>query len=50
MMRMTQTAFSDAQDHGVAVVIDGKIEARPTMYLALSYDHGAVDGRKPSPS
>ena len=28
-----------------AVVIAGKIEARPMMYLALSYDHRIVDGR-----
>jgi len=29
-----------------AVVIDGKIEARPMMYLAVSYDHRAVDGKE----
>jgi len=28
------------------VVVDGKIEARPMMYLALSYDHRIVDGRE----
>jgi 2-oxoglutarate dehydrogenase E2 component (dihydrolipoamide succinyltransferase) len=28
------------------VVIDGKIEIRPMMYLALSYDHRLVDGRE----
>ena len=28
------------------VVIGGKIEARPMMYLALSYDHRVVDGRE----
>jgi 2-oxoglutarate dehydrogenase E2 component (dihydrolipoamide succinyltransferase) len=28
------------------VVIEGKIEARPMMYLALSYDHRIVDGRE----
>ena len=28
-----------------AVVIDGKIEARPMMYLALSYDHRLLDGK-----
>ncbi|HET7717817.1 MAG TPA: 2-oxoglutarate dehydrogenase complex dihydrolipoyllysine-residue succinyltransferase [Bauldia sp.] len=28
------------------VVIDGKIEARPMMYLALSYDHRIVDGKE----
>jgi 2-oxoglutarate dehydrogenase E2 component (dihydrolipoamide succinyltransferase) len=29
-----------------AVVIDGKIEVRPMMYLALSYDHRLVDGKE----
>ena len=28
------------------MVIDGKIEARPMMYLALSYDHRIVDGKE----
>jgi 2-oxoglutarate dehydrogenase E2 component (dihydrolipoamide succinyltransferase) len=28
------------------VVIAGKIEARPMMYLAVSYDHRIVDGRE----
>ncbi len=28
------------------MVIDGKIEARPMMYLALSYDHRIIDGRE----
>jgi 2-oxoglutarate dehydrogenase E2 component (dihydrolipoamide succinyltransferase) len=28
------------------VVVAGKIEARPMMYLALSYDHRVVDGRE----
>ena len=28
-----------------AVVIDGKIEVRPMMYLALSYDHRSLDGK-----
>ena len=28
------------------VVIDNKIEIRPMMYLALSYDHRLVDGRE----
>jgi len=27
------------------MAIDGKIEIRPMMYLALSYDHRIVDGR-----
>ncbi len=29
-----------------AMVIGGKIEVRPMMYLALSYDHRIVDGRE----
>tara|TARA_B100000686_G_scaffold350564_1_gene446881 strand:+ start:1042 stop:2394 length:1353 start_codon:yes stop_codon:yes gene_type:complete len=29
-----------------AVVIDGKIVARPIMYLALSYDHRIIDGKE----
>ena len=29
-----------------AVVIDGKVEVRPMMYLALSYDHRIVDGKE----
>ena len=28
------------------VVVSGKIEIRPMMYLALSYDHRVVDGRE----
>ncbi|TDQ82191.1 2-oxoglutarate dehydrogenase E2 component [Dongia mobilis] len=28
------------------MVIDGKIEIRPMMYLALSYDHRIIDGRE----
>ncbi|XP_022113327.2 dihydrolipoyllysine-residue succinyltransferase component of 2-oxoglutarate dehydrogenase complex, mitochondrial-like [Pieris rapae] len=28
------------------VAIDGKVEIRPMMYLALSYDHRLVDGRE----
>jgi 2-oxoglutarate dehydrogenase E2 component (dihydrolipoamide succinyltransferase) len=28
------------------IVVGGKIEARPMMYLALSYDHRAVDGKE----
>jgi 2-oxoglutarate dehydrogenase E2 component (dihydrolipoamide succinyltransferase) len=28
------------------VVIEGKVEVRPMMYLALSYDHRIVDGRE----
>jgi 2-oxoglutarate dehydrogenase E2 component (dihydrolipoamide succinyltransferase) len=29
-----------------AVVVDGKIEIRPMMYLALSYDHRIIDGKE----
>jgi 2-oxoglutarate dehydrogenase E2 component (dihydrolipoamide succinyltransferase) len=29
-----------------AMVIGGKIEVRPMMYLALSYDHRIIDGRE----
>ena len=32
------------QDRPVAV--EGKIEIRPMMYLALSYDHRIVDGKE----
>ncbi len=28
------------------IAVDGKIEIRPMMYLALSYDHRIVDGRE----
>ncbi|MDZ3836820.1 MAG: 2-oxo acid dehydrogenase subunit E2, partial [Rhodospirillales bacterium] len=28
------------------VMPDGSIQARPMMYLALSYDHRIVDGRE----
>jgi 2-oxoglutarate dehydrogenase E2 component (dihydrolipoamide succinyltransferase) len=31
------------QDRPVAV--EGKVEIRPMMYLALSYDHRLIDGR-----
>jgi len=29
-----------------AVVIEGKVEVRPIMYLALSYDHRIIDGKE----
>lgn len=29
-----------------AVVVDGKVEVRPIMYVALSYDHRIIDGRE----
>eukprot|EP00349_Pseudokeronopsis_sp_Brazil_P005288 CAMPEP_0202972100 /NCGR_PEP_ID=MMETSP1396-20130829/33384_1 /ASSEMBLY_ACC=CAM_ASM_000872 /TAXON_ID= /ORGANISM="Pseudokeronopsis sp., Strain Brazil" /LENGTH=536 /DNA_ID=CAMNT_0049702147 /DNA_START=34 /DNA_END=1644 /DNA_ORIENTATION=- len=29
-----------------AVVVNGKVEARPMMYLALTYDHRMIDGRE----
>jgi 2-oxoglutarate dehydrogenase E2 component (dihydrolipoamide succinyltransferase) len=28
-----------------AAVVNGKIEVRPMMYLALTYDHRLLDGR-----
>lgn len=28
------------------IAIDGKVEIRPIMYLALSYDHRVIDGRE----
>jgi 2-oxoglutarate dehydrogenase E2 component (dihydrolipoamide succinyltransferase) len=28
------------------VAVAGKVEIRPMMYLALSYDHRLVDGRE----
>ena len=28
------------------IALDGKVEARPMMYLALSYDHRAIDGKE----
>ena len=28
------------------VAIDGNIEVRPIMYLALSYDHRIIDGKE----
>ncbi|MBC7862154.1 MAG: 2-oxoglutarate dehydrogenase complex dihydrolipoyllysine-residue succinyltransferase [Bacteroidia bacterium] len=29
-----------------AVVVNGKVEVRPVMYVALSYDHRIIDGRE----
>jgi 2-oxoglutarate dehydrogenase E2 component (dihydrolipoamide succinyltransferase) len=28
------------------VAIDGRVEIRPMMYVALTYDHRIVDGRE----
>jgi 2-oxoglutarate dehydrogenase E2 component (dihydrolipoamide succinyltransferase) len=28
------------------MAVDGKVEIRPMMYLALSYDHRIVDGKE----
>ena len=28
------------------VAVDGKVEVRPMMYLAMSYDHRAIDGKE----
>ena len=27
------------------IVVDGNVEVRPIMYLALSYDHRIIDGK-----
>ena len=29
-----------------SVAVDGKVEVRPMMYVALSYDHRIIDGRE----
>ena len=28
------------------VVVDGNVQVRPVMYLALSYDHRIIDGKE----
>ena len=28
------------------IVVDGNVEVRPIMYLALSYDHRIIDGKE----
>jgi 2-oxoglutarate dehydrogenase E2 component (dihydrolipoamide succinyltransferase) len=28
------------------VAVEGKVEVRPMMYLALTYDHRIIDGRE----
>ena len=28
------------------VVVDGNVEVRPIMYIALSYDHRIIDGKE----
>jgi 2-oxoglutarate dehydrogenase E2 component (dihydrolipoamide succinyltransferase) len=28
------------------VAVNGKVDVRPMMYLALSYDHRAIDGKE----
>ena len=28
------------------VAVDGKVEIRPMMYIALSYDHRIIDGKE----
>ena len=28
------------------VVVDGSVQPRPVMYLALSYDHRIIDGKE----
>ena len=28
------------------IAVDGNVEVRPVMYLALSYDHRLIDGKE----
>ena len=35
-----------AQDPGPPVAVNGKVEIRPMMYVALSYDHRIIDGQQ----
>jgi pyruvate/2-oxoglutarate dehydrogenase complex dihydrolipoamide acyltransferase (E2) component len=39
------TTFNEI-DFKRAVVVDNKIEIRPMMYVALTYDHRLIDGRE----
>ena len=41
-----QVKESGKPAHLIEKIVAGKIEARPMMYLALSYDHRVVDGRE----
>ena len=40
---MQSLRYSFGGDH--PIVINGKIEIAPMMYLALSYDHRIIDGK-----
>ena len=31
-------------DNMITVVVDGKVEARPTLYISVAYDHRVIDG------
>ena len=47
IINMPQTAVLGL--HGIknrAVVVNGKVESRPMMYVALTYDHRMLDGRE----
>lgn len=47
IINMPQTAVLGL--HGIkerAVVVNGKLESRPMMYVALTYDHRLLDGRE----
>jgi 2-oxoglutarate dehydrogenase E2 component (dihydrolipoamide succinyltransferase) len=47
IINMPQTAVLGL--HGIkerAVVVNGKLESRPMMYVALTYDHRMLDGRE----
>ena len=34
------------RDRDRPIAVEGKIEIRPMMYLALSYDHRIIDGKE----
>ena len=42
--QVASSACTRSQDRPVA--IDGKVEIRPMMYVALSYDHRIIDGQQ----
>ena len=46
MSNATAICACDADAAATAMAISGKLEIRPMMYLALSYDHRVVDGRE----
>jgi 2-oxoacid dehydrogenases acyltransferase (catalytic domain) len=46
MLRMTSPLAGMHATKLRPVVVNGKVEARPMMYLALTYDHRLIDGRE----